>query len=300
MELSRQPKHRKTVTYFSEGDIVVGDLYFPDDFDEAKSYPAVLQCQGFTGIRDMVQPEFAKYFTDAGYVSFAIDYRGWGDSGGERGRLAPLEQVDDVRNGLTYLETLGFIDADRLSVFGASFGALIGPYATAIDARIKANVGMVGVAHGYEAVTNARTDAQMKEWEAKVADARKKRVLFNDVDRDLNVMSVFIDDQSMAWEPAMWEAVPKWQNWFGFDSIGRVMDFRPIDIIHRAEGRAICMIVANNDTTGCPKSYRELFEAAREPKRLVAVECGHYDMYDGELMDYAMGEAVKFLDEHVR
>lgn len=290
---------KQTVTYYSEGDIVVGDLYFPDNFDPEKKYAAVLQCQGFTGIRDMVQPEFAKYFTDAGYVSFAIDYRGWGDSGGERGRLAPLEQVDDVRNGLTYLETLDYVDPERLAVFGASFGALIGPYTAAVDKRVKANLGMVGVAHGYEAVTNARTPEQMKEWEQKVAQARRRRVVSNEIDRELNVMSVFVDDQSMAWEPAMWEAVPKWQNWFGFDSIGRVMDFRPIDIIHRAAGRATLMIVANNDTTGSPDSYRELFEAAAEPKRLVAVDCGHYEMYDGDLMDYAMGEAVKFLDEFI-
>ena len=288
------------VTFYSEGTVIVADLYLPDGLDLSKRHPALVQCQGFTGIRDMVQPEFARYFTDAGYVSLAIDYRGWGDSGGERGRLAPLEQVDDVRNALTYLETLDFVDPDRLGVFGASFGALIGPYVAAIDSRVKANVGMVGVAHGYEAVTNQRTLEQMKEWECKVAEARRKRVLSNEVDRCLNVMDVFIDDQSIAWEPAMWEAVPKWQNWFGFDSIGRVMDFRPVDIVHRAEGRALQMILANNDTTGSPTSYRELFDAARQPKELVEVDCGHYDMYSGELLDHAMAKAVDFLHRYLR
>src|SRR5579862_1778763 len=229
---------QKTVTFYSEGAVIVADLYLPDGLDLTRKHPALVQCQGFTGIRDMVQPVFAEYCTKAGYISLAIDYRGWGDSGGERGRLAPLEQVDDVRNALTYLETLDFVDRERLGVFGASFGALIGPYVAAVDPRVKANVGMVGVAHGYEAVTNRRTPEQMKEWETKVAEARRRRVLSNEVDRCLNVMSIFIDDQSTSWEPAMWEAIPKWRNWFGFDSIGHVMDFRPIDIIHRAEGRA--------------------------------------------------------------
>lgn len=290
---------QQTVTYYSEGHVIVADLYTPDNFDDSKKHPAILQCQGFTGIRDMVQPEFAKFFTNAGYVSLAIDYRGWGDSGGERGRMAPLEQVDDVRNGLTFLETLEFVDPDRLAVFGASFGALIAPYAAAIDSRVKVNLGWVGVAHGYEAVTNKRTKEQMEEWERKADEARKRRVLSNEVKRELTVLDIFIDEQSVAWEPAMWEAVPKWQNWFGFDSIRRVMDFRPIDIIHRIEGRATFMIVATEDRTGSPESYRELYEAAKEPKHLVEVPCGHYDMYDGELLDHAMDESIKFLKKHL-
>jgi fermentation-respiration switch protein FrsA (DUF1100 family) len=290
---------KSTVTYYSEGDVIVADLYLPDNLDRSRRHPAILQCQGFTGIRDMVQPEFARYFTDAGYVAFAIDYRGWGDSGGERGRLAPLEQVEDVRNGLSYLESLDFVDPDRFGIFGASFGALIGPYAAAVDERIKVNVGMVGVAHGLEAVTNRRTPEQMAEWKRKADAARRKRVLTNEVDRCLRVMDVFIDDQSMAWEPAMWEAIPKWRNYFGFDSIGRVMDFRPVDIVHRIAPRATAMVIANNDTTGSPTSYRELYEAAREPKRLIAYDCGHYDMYAGELMDRSMAEVVRFFREYL-
>jgi hypothetical protein len=112
-------------------------------------------------------------------------------------------------------------------------------------------------------------------------------------------MDVFIDDQSMAWEPAMWEAIPKWRNYFGFDSIGRVMDFRPVDIVHRIAPRATAMVIANNDTTGSPTSYRELYEAAREPKRLIAYDCGHYDMYAGELMDRSMAEVVRFFREYL-
>jgi uncharacterized protein len=286
-----------TITYYSEGTVVVGDLHLPDDLDVTKRHPAILQCQGFSGIRRMVQPTFAEYFTRAGYVCLAIDYRGWGDSGGERGRFDPLEQVTDVRNGLSYLESLAYVDASRLAVFGVSFGGLIAPYTAAVDNRVKANVGWVGVADGYEAVTNRRTPEQMRAWEQKAADARRRRVLTNEVDRCLNVMDIFVDDQSIAWEPAMWEARPDWHNWFGFDSIGRVMDFRPIDIMHRIGPRATCMILATNDTTGSPISYRKLYDATSEPKRLIEVACGHYDMYSGTLLDDAMWESVKFLKE---
>jgi uncharacterized protein len=288
---------KRVVTFYSEGDVIVADLYLPDKLDLSRRHAALLQCPGMTGIREMVQPQFASYFTAAGYVCLAIDFRGWGDSGGERGRLAPLEQVDDVRNGLTYLETLDYVDANRLGVVGASFGALIAPYVAAIDDRVKANVGMVGVAEGYWAVKNQRTAEEMDEWKHKVAAARRRRVIRNEIDRCLNVMDVFTDEQSTAWEPAMWEAMPKWRNTFGFDSIGRIMDFRPLDIVHRVAPRAQLMICANQDKTGDPSNYRKLFDASLEPKRWIGVDCGHYGIYAGELLDTVMAESVRFLKE---
>ncbi|MEM6583498.1 MAG: prolyl oligopeptidase family serine peptidase, partial [Pseudomonadota bacterium] len=245
----------KTITYYSDGDIVVGDLHLPDDFSEEKQYPAVLQCQGFTGIRKMVQPVFAEYFVNAGFVSLAIDYRGWGDSGGERGRMAPLEQVEDCRNGFSWLEAQPFVDSSRMAQFGASFGALITPYTMALDHRVQAGVATGGVAHGLEAITNQRTPEQMAEWLEKTYEARQKRVLTNEVDRSLNVMDIFIDPESRSWEPEMWEAVPAWRNWFGFDSLARCVDFRPIDVVHRVT-KPIAYMLAEKDIVADTDSFR--------------------------------------------
>lgn len=288
----------KTVTFYSDGDVIVADLHLPDDFDEGKRYPAILQCQGFTGIRKMVQPEFARYFIEAGFISLAIDYRGWGDSGGERGRMAPLEQVEDCRNALTWLQAQPFVDSDRLGQFGASFGALITPYTMALDDRVKAGVATGGVAHGLEAITNQRTPEQMAEWQQKMLEARHRQVMANEKDRCLNVMDIFIDEDSRSWEPEMWEAVPAWRNWFGFDSLSRCVDFRPIDVAHRIEN-PIAYFLAENDIVGSTESFRELYEATKEPKELYTYDCGHYTWYAGEYLDKTMADAVAFYKKHV-
>ncbi len=288
----------RTITYHSDGDIVVADLHLPDDFSEDRKYPVILQCQGFTGIRMMIQPEFARYFVNAGFLALAIDYRGWGDSGGERGRLAPLEQVEDCRNGFSWLEAQPYVDAGRMGQFGASFGALITPYTMALDSRVRAGVATGGVADGFEAITNHRTPEQMAEWMEKMTEARRRRVLTNEVDRCLNVMDVFIDPDSRSWEPEMWEAVPAWQNWFGFDSLARVVDFRPIDVAHRIE-RPIAYFLAENDIVANTDSFRELYEATREPKKLYTYDCGHYDWYAGEWLEVTMNDACAFFLEHM-
>jgi len=273
-----------TVTYFSEGAVIVADLFVPDDRIEGRKYPAVAICQGFTGIRSlpMIQ-NLGAAFNAAGYVAISFDYRGWGNSGGERGRLAPLEQVDDIRNTLTYLETLDFVDDSRLGLIGISYGCLTAPHAAAVDNRVKAVLGCVGVATGYEAVTNIRTPEDMAEWEAKVAAARRRRVLYNEVDRDVRVLDVFPDAQSTQYLPLVWDNVPLWRNPLGFDSIGRVMDHRPIDVVDKIAPRALGLLCNLKDTCANPASLREMFDAAEEPKRWIEnPDAGHFDLYSGE------------------
>lgn len=288
----------RTITYFSDGDVVVADLHLPDDFDENKKYPVVLQCQGFTGIRKMVQPLFAEYFVEAGFIALAIDYRGWGESGGERGRLAPFEQVEDCRNGFSWLEAQPFVDAERMCQFGASFGALITPYTMALDDRVRAGVCTGGVADGLAAVTNQRTPEEMNEWKRQAQEGRRKRVLTNEVDRCLTVLDVFIDEDSRSWEPEMWEMVPEWRNWMGFDSIGRVIDFRPIDVAHRIE-QPIAYFLAEKDIVADTDSFRALYEATKEPKELYTYDCGHYDWYEGEYLEKTMKQAIEFYRRNI-
>jgi fermentation-respiration switch protein FrsA (DUF1100 family) len=289
----------RTRTYFSEGAVVAADLYTPDTMIEGKKYPAIGICQGFTGIRSTPMMEgLGNALNEAGYVAITFDYRGWGDSGGERGRLAPLEQVDDIRNTITFLETLKFVDADRIGLVGISYGCLTAPHAAAVDTRVKAVLGCLGVATGYSAVTNVRTPAEMSVWEEKVADARRRRVLFNEVDRTVRVLDVFLDEQSVAKLPLIWDATPLWRNPMGFDSIGRVMDHRPIDFVHRIAPRALGLLCAANDTCADPESLREMFEAAREPKRWIGIDrIGHFDLYAGDGFSRFKREIIGFFDE---
>lgn len=292
----------KTITYYSEGAVIAADLFVPDGTAEGKKYPAVAICQGFTGIRSLpVIYALGEALNAAGFVAISFDYRGWGDSGGERGRMAPLEQVDDIRNTLTYLETLEVVDAERLGLIGISYGCLTAPHAAAVDQRVKAVLGCLGVATGYQAVTNARTPEQMAEWEAEVKQARRKRVLFNEVDRKVRSLDVFVDPQSLAALPLVWEAVPSWRNPMGFDSIGRVMDHRPIDFVAQISPRAFGLLCAAGDTCADPTSLREMFDAAQEPKRWIEVpNVGHFDLYSGELFESVFKvESLRFFRDYL-
>ena len=288
----------RKVTYFSEGDVIAATLFTPEARDDAHRFPGVILCQGFGGIRDT--PNFngiGAALTEAGYVALTFDNRGWGESGGRRGRLAPLEQVDDIRNAITYLETLGCVDPDRIGLLGVSYGCLTSTHAAAIDKRVKAVLGCLGVATGYDVVTNIRTPQEMAEWEENVRQARRNLVLYNDVERSVKAYDVFRDEQSLVPMRNYWDNQPLGRTPMGFDSIGRVMDHRPLDEVHKISPRALGLLCATADTTADPRSLRRLYDAALEPKRWIAIEgLGHFDLY-GQHADRFKMEIIKFFNE---
>ncbi len=71
---------KRVVHFYSEGSRLEGDLFLPSDLRRGEKRPGIVICHGFTGLRELVLPDYAKVFTEAGYVSLIFDYRGFGGS----------------------------------------------------------------------------------------------------------------------------------------------------------------------------------------------------------------------------
>ena len=53
-------------------------------------------CQGAVGLKEFFGfPDILQRFADLGYITLIFDYRGFGESEGERGRVFPQEHLDD-------------------------------------------------------------------------------------------------------------------------------------------------------------------------------------------------------------
>ncbi len=104
-------------------------LYLPPDFDPSRQYPAIQYVYGGPHAQVVHRGWHnlrAQLFAQRGYVYFAIDNRGAANRG--RDFEAPLQrrmgsvEVEDQLVGLDYLKGLEFVDADRVGIWGWSYG----------------------------------------------------------------------------------------------------------------------------------------------------------------------------------
>src|SRR5271155_1225149 len=168
---------KRSVNFYSEGSRIAADLFLPSDFEPGEKRPGVVLCHGFTGVRQLMLEDYARVFAGAGYVSLIFDYRGFGDSEGSKWRLIPLEQIDDIRNALTWLEAQPEVDAERIGLWGTSFGGAHAPYVAAVDTRVKAAVGQVGFEDGARFILGVRDADARAELIRRIEEDRRMRVL---------------------------------------------------------------------------------------------------------------------------
>lgn len=128
----------------------------------AGPHPTVVLCHGFCGIQPILLPAFAEAFTRAGFATVTFDYRGFGDSDGERGRLVPAMQIEDILSVVAWVGEQPALDAGRIGVWGTSFGGCHVFAAAAQDARIKCVVSQLAFADGEAIVTGHMNEGEKR------------------------------------------------------------------------------------------------------------------------------------------
>jgi len=98
----------------------------------------------------VILPDFARAFVKAGYAAFVFDYRGFGESEGQKNRLISKERDEDIINATTFLGLQPEIDATRIALFGISYGGANVISTGAADLRTKAIVSVVGFGDAIE------------------------------------------------------------------------------------------------------------------------------------------------------
>jgi fermentation-respiration switch protein FrsA (DUF1100 family) len=103
--------------------------------------PLVVMAHGFSGTREQRLDAYAERFCGAGLGAVVFDYRYFGASGGEPRQLLDIRsQHADYRAAISYARQLGWVDPDRVALFGSSFSGGHVIAVAAADARIAAVV----------------------------------------------------------------------------------------------------------------------------------------------------------------
>ncbi len=288
---------REEVCFFSEGARIAAHLYLPDCDGAPASLPAVLLCHGFAGIKELLLPAHAQAFAQAGFAALTFDYRGFGASEGVPGRLVPIEQVADIRNALRFLRSRAEVDRYRMALWGTSFGGANAIVAAALEPELRAVVAQLTFASGRRVIFGTLEPDEMERLSATLETvlsraATRNRVLCLGPDQILNdPESQAFFARHLAEYPALGRKIP-------LATVAHVLEYEPDRMVPRL-GCPLLLIGALRDRVCPPEESQRLFELAPEPKRLVMLDCRHFEAYEGAAFQAASGAAVAWLAEYV-
>ena len=286
---------KRAVEFYSEGFKLVGDIYVPDGLLSGEQRAAVLLCHGYTGVKDLYLPDNAKTLNDAGYVVMTFDYKGWGESEGTRSRLAPYSRVADVQAAMTYLGIQPEADADRIGLYGTSYGGATVSWTGAVDQRAKCIVSVVGIGHGARWMSRVRRVDEWFDLQERSKEDREKRASTGEseyVDRSEILLP---DRQSAELAAAARRNNPAAVGTIPLEYVDDTIGFNPEWIVDKISPRPILFITSDNDRLVLPEESEQLYAHAGEPKKLVVLKgYGHYEVYTEPAFSEVMAATLEW------
>ncbi|WP_203363745.1 alpha/beta hydrolase [Bacillus sp. REN10] len=295
------------ITYMSDGIACSGLLYIPSGEDTA-TYPAIVMAHGFSLVKEAYLPKYAEKFAEAGLVTLIIDYRNFGESEGEnRQHMDPLEQIKDYRHAISWVSSHPNVQEDQIGIWGTSYSGGHVLQVGGLDRRVKAIVSQVPTIRGWIGMEKKMGKENMHAYIEKLIAYRKARYTGAPVE---HIPVVSKDNQNCAQthpEAYPWftkmskEVAPTWKNYITLESMEHYLEYFPAANMDIISPTPLMMIVATEDGITPPDAAIEVFHSkAKEPKKLVKLPKGHFDVYNGETFEAAQQAATSWFVEHLR
>ncbi|MDP9392629.1 MAG: alpha/beta fold hydrolase [Actinomycetota bacterium] len=273
---------RRPVRFSSDRLLLDGDLWLPDEVRPGQRLPAVVSASGYQGLKNIHPERFARTLVPEGFACLSFDYRGFGASEGERGRLVPQEWVADVRAAVSFMESVAEVDTDRIVLLGWALGGGVVIAEAADDPRVRAVASCNAIADGYRSTQQMHSEQEWEQLLARIAADRPHAAVtgrseivhpFDIVALD-RVTKGYVDDE-------LYKAAG-----FGsgvtLESADYLLRFRPEDVVHRIAPRPLLLAHGDRNELHSPEESRRLAELAGDNAELMLLpDSGHTEwMYD--------------------
>ncbi|MCU1432501.1 MAG: peptidase [Actinotalea sp.] len=268
------------VTFFSQGDALAALWRTPDGSDGP--FPVIVQGPGWLGLKDAnLYVRYHEALTDAGFAVLIFDYRGFGESAGDRGVLSPARQLEDLVNAVTYATTRSDALPDAIGTFGT--GGTGGGNAILladVDPRIKAAVSQVPVADGTDWLHRMRQEHEWLAFLASLEEDRRLRVTTGEGRRVHPREEIMVPTPERRATKIKADVDDKIPTSISLSAAEEILAYKPIESARRLTTPLMVIGVAGDATT--PTDHAEaLYAAAKGPKALIMQHhTTHYAAYD--------------------
>jgi uncharacterized protein len=285
------PVESQTVSFFNdEGHRIAGDLY-PGPAD---SRIGVVFCHGWGGTKNIVAPTLAAELQSRlGCTALTFDYSGFGDSEGPRGRLDPRREVADVGAAVSYMQQSFPELAERIALYGFSFGGAISTYAAATDRRVAALLAVSGFAAGDRLMRDIRPLWQYVEFRAKIESDRLARAI-SGISEAVDPDWILVRDPiAKQFNEELLNTNPERRFELDVVSAQLICDFDVTVVADRLCGRPAKFVHTERDVLNSPEYSRQLAEIAGGEIAILE-GFGHYDIYGGAGLAAVSDHAAEF------
>lgn len=309
------PENKKTISIPNIAWETSADIYYPPSFDENKKYAAVLSAHPIGSCKEQTSGNiYGTALADEGFVVIAFDASFQGASGGEpRFVEDPAFRVSDFRYVIDYLQTLPYVDPERIGVLGVCGGGGYALNAIMTDYRLKACVGITPVNFGrlaregfaqYDPVGTLEKVGQQRTAEAQGAErnvthylpdnaeAAKKLTDDLDINEAVDYYKTSRGQQPNGYANGLFSYNSAAIGWDAFGHAETIMT-KPF-------------LVVVGDRPGGFGAYRDAQEiygraASKDKNILVLPNTTHYELYDKpKAVKPALEKAIPFLKEHLK
>lgn len=272
-----------------------------DDLTTEAGRPCIVMGHGFGATRDAGLLPFAERFALAGADVLLFDYRGFGTSEG-----TPRQDVDHRRHREDYhaaiaaARAIDGVDPERIVLWGSSYSGGHVVVVASQDPRISALVSQGAAMDGLAALFGVRTESGTGKTLALTAaglrDAaraltRRAPYLVPIVGPEGSNAVISAPGAEKGYQAIMG---PTFRNEMCARGILRIALNRPVR--HAAAVRCPAFIViAEQDNIAPVTSVHEVAEILGDRAETLSFDCGHFDIYVGDVFERSVSAQVDFL-----
>lgn len=305
--LNEGDKMKRNIEFLSKGTKCRGWFYLPDNLEKDEKLAIVVMAHGFSAVKEMRLANFAEKFSAAGLAVLVFDFRFLGESEGEpRSQIFPYQQLEDYKNAISWVLGQPEVDPDRIGVWGTSYSGGHVLHLGAFDRRVKAVVSQVPNICAWKSIVKQQGKEALSMLGQMVAADRSARYQ----DDTINFLPVVAPEGEVAvlGTPDSFEFFagkgddfyPNWKNQVSVESLEKMIAYHPADAIEVISPTPLLMLAAESDLLIPIDLVREAFERAGEPKKLIILPCGHFDLYENQPWhDQAVSAATDWFTTHL-
>lgn len=258
----------------------------------AQPWPVIVMAHGFSGVKEQSLDAYAEIFAERNKAVCVFDFPNLGASTGEpRGDIDPQEQLQAFQEVLKWCAVRPEIDPTRLGVWGTSYsgGHVLSLISGETDVRCAvAQVPFVG------SPLNEIPAALEALFEAERTRNAENQTMISVVGNSLSALPT---PEAQMWAEAMAPAAPNWRNEVTLRSLEKLLHYQPAEHIEKSQV-PLLIALATRDSLIPSEMVRAVYERARQPKYLIELDAGHFDLYLDSLKE-AASAAADFFDRHL-